>query len=238
MFLTFKDRASSSPFVERVWCAHTETGGSFYSMAEGSLELVITRLPGLCRVTLRGPVTRAAPVVCPSNGQWVAIRFRTGTYFPAWPTAMLMDHSDIDFPAIGDRRFWFNGASWELPTFENAESFVHKLAREGAIARDVTVAAAIDGDRHVLSRRSVQRHFLRVTGMTQALFQQIQRARYAAKLLHAGSPILDVVHGARYFDQAHLTRSLRRLIGPTPTTILRNQVQLSFAYGAEPVPHD
>jgi hypothetical protein len=236
MFLTFKDRPSSSPYIERVWCSHTHTGGVFYSMAEGSLELVVTQLAGSCRVTLRGPVTRAAPIVCPANGEWVAIRFRVGTHFAQRPTALLMDHNDIDFPTVRDKRFWFAGARWEIPTFENAEGFVQKLAREGAIAIDPTVPATIEGGRPVLSRRSVQRHFLRVTGMTHALFRQIQRARYAAKLLCGGTSILDVVHSAGYFDQAHLTRSLTRLVGPTPTAILRNEVQLSFSYEHEPAP--
>lgn len=238
MFLTFKDRPSSSPYIERVWCAHAPTGGVFYSMAEGTLELVVTRLKGLCRVTLRGPVTKAAPIVCPPNGEWLAIRLRMGTHFPQRPTALLMDHNDIDFPTIRNSRFWFAGTRWEIPTFENAEGFVHKLARDGAIAIDPTVSAAIEGDRPVLSRRSVQRHFLRVTGMTHALFLQIQRARYAAKLLAGGTSILDVVHGAGYFDQAHLSRSLTRLVGPTPAAILRNEVQLSFSYKQEPAPQE
>src|SRR5262249_9242935 len=108
----------------------------------------------------------------------------------------------------------------------------------GAIATDPIVSAAIEGDRQVLSQRTVQRRFLRITGMTHTLFRQIQRARYAAKLLTSGSSALDVVHNARYFDQAHFSRSLRRLVGPTPATILRKEVQLSFSYSAEPVPRE
>jgi hypothetical protein len=53
-FLTFEDRPSSSPFIERVWRCHSSSGGVFYSMAEGNFELVVTRLEGLTLVTLRG----------------------------------------------------------------------------------------------------------------------------------------------------------------------------------------
>lgn len=236
MFLSFADRPSSSPYVERVWRCHNTSGGVFYSMAEGNLELVVTRLEGLTLVTLRGPVTRATPVLCPANGRWFAIRFRMGTYFPGLPTAALMDHHDIHFPTTRDGKFWFEGRAWEIPSFGNAEVFVNRLARQGAIALEPTIPAAIEGDRPLLSRRSVQRRFLRITGMTHAQFRQIERARYAARLLRAGLPILDVVPGAGYFDQAHLTRSLKRLVGQTPATLLRNEAQLSFSYQAEPPP--
>jgi AraC-like DNA-binding protein len=46
--------------------------------------------------------------------------------------------------------------------------------------------------------------------------------------------ILDAVHEAGYFDQAHLTRSLKRLIGQTPGQIARGETQLSFLYKTAP----
>ena len=49
-------------------------------------------------------------------------------------------------------------------------------------------------------------------------------------LCRDGASILDTVHEAGYFDQAHLTRSLRVLIGVTPAGITRHDAQLSFLY--------
>jgi AraC-like DNA-binding protein len=69
--------------------------------------------------------------------------------------------------------------------------------------------------------------------MTQSRFRQIERARHAVQLLRSGSSILDVVHEAGYFDQAHLTRSLRQLIGQTPLKLQRDESQLSFLYKTE-----
>jgi AraC-like DNA-binding protein len=43
-----------------------------------------------------------------------------------------------------------------------------------------------------------------------------------------------VAQDAGYFDQAHLTRSLRRFIGQTPMQIVRNQEQLSLLYNTDP----
>jgi methylphosphotriester-DNA--protein-cysteine methyltransferase len=48
--------------------------------------------------------------------------------------------------------------------------------------------------------------------------------------LKQGVSILDTVHEAGYFDQAHLTRSLKYLIGQTPAKIARGDEQLSFLY--------
>jgi hypothetical protein len=48
--------------------------------------------------------------------------------------------------------------------------------------------------------------------------------------------ILDTVHQAGYFDQAHLTRSLAYRIGQTPAEIIRANRQLSFLYKTPPLP--
>jgi hypothetical protein len=230
MLLTFVDRPADSPLIERVWRSHSIASGVFHSMAEVNLELVVTRLEGLTRVTLRGPVTRASTVVCPPNGQWFAIRLSPGTYLPQLPTSRLLDHRSLDLPLCSKRRFWLGGSAWEIPNFENAETFVRHLARSGVIAYDRAVGAALSGDPQALTRRSVQRHFLHVAGMTQSRFRQIERARHAVQLLRSGSSILDVVHEAGYFDQAHLTRSLRHLVGQTPLKLQRHKTQLSFLY--------
>ena len=229
MLLRFEDRPSDSPFIERVWRAHSARGGLFHSIAEANLELVVSCIAGRTQVLFRGPVTQPSTVACPPDGQWFAIRFRLGTYLPRWPTVRLLDGANLEL-AAADRRFWMGGDAWETPSFETAETFVAHLARRGVIARDPAVGAALQGDVQALTRRSVQRHFLHATGMTHGRFRQIERARYATDLLRGGAPILDVVHDAGYFDQAHLSRSLTRLVGQTPLKLLRGEAQLSFLY--------
>jgi AraC-like DNA-binding protein len=107
---------------------------------------------------------------------------------------------------------------------------VARLAKRGLITVEPAVEATIEGASHLLGRRSVQRHFLRATGITYAQFRKIEQARRAMELLRNGTDILDVVHDAGYFDQSHLTRSLKHLIGQTPLKIVRNETQLSFSY--------
>lgn len=230
MLIEFDHRESGSPLVERIWRSRSRAGGAFLSMAESSIELVVSRLPGLLSVILRGPVSRGAFVECPPNGEWLGIRFRPGTYFPGIPTASLMDHHNVELPLLADGRILFSGAAWEIPRFDNADQFVVRLARAGIIARSFVADSVIEGDVRSLSQRSVQRNFRHVTGMTISKYQQIERARHATSLLVQGHSLLDVTYDAGYFDQAHLTRSVRDLIGMTPARLVRERPQLSFSY--------
>jgi AraC-like DNA-binding protein len=134
----------------------------------------------------------------------------------------------VTLPGASARSFWLNGSAWEYPDFENADVFVAWLVRNGVIARHSSVDAVLRGE------RSAQRHFLRATGITHAAFRTIERARIAANLLRDGVPVLDVIDRAGYFDQPHLTRSLKRLIGQSPEPIARGTRQLSFLYKTTP----
>jgi AraC-like DNA-binding protein len=230
VLLTFENRKSTSPFVDCVWRSRSRIGGSFLSMADGNIELVVTNLPGLSAVTLRGPVTRPSLVECPPDGEWLAIRLRLGSYLQPLSTTALIDHQSLQLPMLGTGRFWFAGLGWEVPTYDNAEDLVAKWARAGIIARSDAADSAVAGDVDWMSRRSVQRHFVRATGMTLGHFRQIERARHAAGLLMSGRSILDTTFEAGYFDQAHLTRSLKQLVGMTPSRLTREQPQLSFSY--------
>ena len=51
--------------------------------------------------------------------------------------------------------------------------------------------------------------------------RQMKRAQHAQALLQQGVSILDTVDEAGYFDQPHLTRSLKQFIGYTPAQIIR-----------------
>jgi AraC-like DNA-binding protein len=53
--------------------------------------------------------------------------------------------------------------------------------------------------------------------------RQIERAHRAAALLERGVPVVDVAHEAEYFDQSHMTRSLKRFLGMTPAQIARGE---------------
>src|SRR5258705_9700409 len=106
MLISFdNDRPSASPFIERVWTSHSERAGTFLSVACVLWEMVITRLEGRSVVTLRGPETRPGAVFCPANGEWLAIRFKAGTFMPQVPVHGLMDSPGVNLPRLSKRSF-------------------------------------------------------------------------------------------------------------------------------------
>ena len=192
--------------------------------------MVVTQLAGRTFLTVRGPETRATSADCPADGQWIGVHFKLGTFMPLLPTGMLRDRNDVTLPEASSRSFWLNGSAWEYPSFDNVETFVTRLVKDGLIATDPHVVAVLRGQPRRLSQRTEQRHFLRATGMTHATIRQIERARHATNLLRHGAPIAAVAHDAGYFDQAHLTRSLKHFVGQTPAEIIRGEEQLSLLY--------
>jgi hypothetical protein len=236
MVLAFVDRPSDSPFVDRIWRSRSDRGGPFLSVAQSHFEIAVTRHQGRTSITLRGPETTATEATCPSEGEWLGIRFRLGTFMPRLAPGTLKDRHDVTLPGATRRSFWLNGSAGEYPSFENADTFVERLARRGLIARDFAVDAMLQHRPLRLPLRSGQRHFVRATGITHRTVRQIERARYAATLLIDGVSILDTVHEAGYFDQPHLTRALNALVGATPAEISRRSHQLSFLYKTTPPP--
>jgi hypothetical protein len=231
--LRFEDRPSSSPYIERVWRSHSTADGQFHSLAEANIELVVMKVAGRTSVILRGPVTKPNAINCPPDGEWFAIRLRAGTHLPRVPTAGLMNGNNLVLGEDCSGQFHLDGARWEIPSFDNAEDLVLRLVREGVLARDGAVAAAVDGDPQALSQRSVQRRFVRTLGLSYSHYRQIERARRAVRMLRSGTPVADIVHGVGYFDQSHLIHALRRLSGLTPKEIVRPETQLSFLYNTK-----
>lgn len=235
MIFTFEERPSDSSFVERVWRTHSEHAGAFSSIAMSHWEMVVTRHRGKTTLTVRGPETKATPLHCSADGEWLGIRFKLGTVMPHLPASNLVDEA-ANLPNAASQSFWLHGSAWQFPDFDNADTFVDRLVDEGLLVYEPVVNAALQGQLKDLSVRTAQRRCLRTTGLTQSAVRQIERARYATTLLQQGISILNVVHEAGYFDQPHLTRSLKYLIGQTPAQIMdrsRSQ-QLSFLYKTAP----
>lgn len=232
MILFDNERLSDSPFVEKIWTSHSEGSGSLLSIAESRWEIVVTRLNGKATLTVRGPETRATLLEnYPSDGEWLGIRFKLGTSLSLLPARNLVDGAE-NLPDTSKKAFWLAGSAWQFPDYGNADTFVDWLVREGLLIHEPVVAAAIQGQLKDLSQRSVQCRFLHATGVTHSVARQIERARYATLLLLQGASILDTIVEAGYFDQPHMTRSLKYFIGQTPAQITRQDKgeQLSFLY--------
>ena len=126
----------------------------------------------------------------------------------------------MTLPPATNTSFWLNGSAWELPGPDNADVFVDRLVRAGLLVHDPVVAEPCTGDVDGLSTRSVERRVSRATGLTRGAIRQIRRAERAVELLSRGVPAVDVACRAGYADQPHLTRSLKRFVGQTPSQIV------------------
>lgn len=222
MTFIYRDRPSDSSLVETIWHAQSERVGSFISTASTHWEMVVTNYKGKIVFTVRGPETQVTPLDYQRIGaEWVGIRFKVGAFMPYLPPAALRNFRDVNLPEATSQSFWLQGSAWEVPSFENADTFVARLVRAGLLVQDPIVTAVLLGYPHELSPRALQYHFLRATGLTYKMIQQIERARQAKVLLEHSTSILDTVHRLGYYDQSHLTNSLNRFFGQTPAQVAR-----------------
>lgn len=225
MEFVLNSRPFDSPLVQTIWHTYTDTAGTFMSQAASCWEMVIWCYEGETQITIRGSETVASITNSPADTDFFGIRFKVGTYMPQLPARQLVN-GDIILPKAGKRTFWLHGTAWELPTFDNADVFVNRLIREGLLMRDPIVEAVIENRPLNISPRSLQYHFLQATGLTQSTFRQIQRAREAYDMLQRGESILNTIYESGYFDQAHMTRSLKRFMGHTPSQVALLNLQV------------
>jgi AraC-like DNA-binding protein len=211
-------RPSDSPLVEQIWHARSVRSGVFQSTAKVTLMMVVTVRDGKASFTVRGPETMATPLHCDPDGEWIGIELRVGAYMPRLPGNSLVDR-DVTLPGASTRSFWLDGSAWQFPDFENADTFVDRLVRQGLLVREPVVEAVLNGQMSDVSVRSVQRRFVHATGLSHRAIRQIERAQSAMALLQRGVSILDTVHEMGYSDQPHLTRALKRWLGQTPAEI-------------------
>lgn len=236
MDLICEERPSDSPLIESVWRSHSEYGGSFISMAESHLSLVVTKYRDRCFITLRGPATKAMPAYSPEDAEFVGIQLKPGVFVADFPASMVGEGHDLSLPEASGDSFWLKSSAWQYPDFENADTFVDHLLREGLLVVDPVVDSVLSAQPVDMSLRTIRRRFLRATGLTYGALFQIERARHATALLKGGMSILDATYEAGYFDQPHLTRSLKRYIGLTPAQVVDEQRSkpLSFLYKQTP----
>jgi AraC-like DNA-binding protein len=230
MSFVLESRVSASPYVQEIWRARSERAGAFISMAASHWELVVTRPEGATpTLTVRGPETVATPLAYPEGNEWCGIRFRLGTFMPNVPPSQLVDRA-FALPQATVTSFWLDRSAWELPGPDNADVFVDRLAGAGLLVHDPIASAVVQGGVEGLSTRAAERRVSRATGLTRGAIRQIRRAETAVELLSGGVPAWDAARQAGYADQPHLTRSLKRFVGQTPSQVAApgNELSLSF----------
>jgi AraC-like DNA-binding protein len=214
------ERPSDSPLVQSFAWGRAESEGVSVLYPDNTWFLLLTREQGHTRLAVGGPVSQSWYLPYTAGTEWLGIRFTMGTFLPHLLPGEFVNTA-ICLPEAARHAFWLNSSTWELPNLENAETFVNRLAREEMLVCDPLISSVLLHQPQELSAGTLRRRFARATGLTPGTARQIERARLAARLLKQGVSILDTVQAAGYFDQPHLTRSLRHFMRQTPAQIAR-----------------
>jgi hypothetical protein len=234
MIVIPEERLVESPYIDWVAHGYTVADGREMRPAEYTWHLIFTRQAGILRILVVGALEQARPLSYAGDAESLWIRFKVGTFMPHLPASATLNR-EIYLPEGSGDNFWLKDQLWEVPNFENADIFVERLVRAGALTYDPLVEATLRYEPDFLapmgeksekdkladtSERTIRYRFQHSTGLRQNYIRQIKRAERAVELLHQGHSILNTAHALGYSDQPHLTRSLKRLLGYTPREIL------------------
>ncbi len=214
----FEGRESDSPYIEAVWRGQAGPDYAPVCPASNRWHLLFLKQDGRVRVSIEGPLTQATPVSQPEGTEWFGVTFPRGIFLSSVSIRKLLN--ERAYLSLSARTsFELGGSSFQLPDYENVETFVERLVREDLLVSDPVVEAVLGGNMPEMSLRTVRRRFLQATGLTYKTLSQIERANQAVNLLTQGVSLLDTAYQAGYADQAHMTRSLKHYIGYTPAQI-------------------
>lgn len=219
MTFTAEGRLSDSTYVDSIWRGHADADHTLMCPADGRWNLCFTQLNGTMQATVEGAMSEAIPQTHLTGVDWLVIKFKLGVFLPNVPARTYLNRA-AHLPEATRRSFWLHSATWQTPNFDNADTCVAWLVRQGAVQLNPVVSDALRDQPPAIATRTLRHHFLRTTGLTQSHIRQIERARDAMTLLQHDVPILDVVDRLHYADQPHLTRSLKRFMGYTPTQVI------------------
>ena len=204
-----------SPVVESVTHTTFERDGSTLIQPDGCWDFVMMKTAAGTMVLRTGLTTTAVTHEFSTGDEILSIAFKPSSYMSEMPGEEMRDKGVI-LPGIGRDRFWLGTDVVEIPTFDTVDRFVDKLLRNGIVEDNAVVASVVSGHPMAMSERTMQRHFLKTTGLTYKAFTQIERARKAVSLLQQGRPAADVAFALGYADQPHMIRSLKAIMGQTP----------------------
>lgn len=212
-------RPSDSRLIQRVATRHYLGGEGDVTMPDGSRDIVVIKKPdGEVFTMLTGTITQPIALDFPPGSEVMNIMLTLGASFTESELAApKMRNQSLILAKAGRNKVWLGSKAMEMPTFENAEGFVDKLVDSGLLHTDAMVEKLVTGSSVAASERTLQRRFMHATGLTYKYFTQLERAWKAASLLQMGLPALDVAFALGYTDQPHMIKSLKSLLGKTPT---------------------
>jgi AraC-like DNA-binding protein len=243
----YEEARSAAPLARHVAAFWQMRGGSGLGpdathrvLPDGCMDVIfgLGRSP---RITVVGTMTRAIAIPLAPGMNTFGIRFRPGGALP-WlrvpadeltdtdadphdcalcPPSWLLD-SLITEPSLDARARcaseWLLGIARALGQNGSVYAAARMLTRE---AQSVSAAARELG----ISERTLQRSFQRDVGLTPAEYRRVARLRRLLRRLEtSGVSLADAAVEAGYYDQPHLDREFRRLVGCPPRQWLATRV--------------
>jgi len=225
MAFHYTDKSSRSSFVETIWQTVDMDDGVYMAPADGSWDLIFTYENGGIRVLFSGPTSRPTPTPYKAGNINVGIRFRPGAFMTQVSSRDMLDKIEI-LPVENNETFRLLGHIFAIPTFETADVLIEQMERANLLGEDEVVDRVLRGAETPLTNRSVQRHVRQSTGLPLGHHRRIQQAQQAVALLQKGYTPIKAAYEAGYADQAHMTRTLKKLTSYTPAEIAAASEQI------------
>ena len=215
----WEQRRSSVPAIRLLWRAYVDEPAWYVDDASEHWGISFIQRPdGTRAAELAGPRLTARPIEAVRGDAYWGVELAAHVVLPGVDKGLIQ--GDVLQLDVTDGGVLLGGREHRWPSWPELESFVEVLLAAGILVDDDEVRRALGGDDTGLSRRSWQRRFRAVTGLSRKQIAQLERARRAYLLLQQGVRPADVALAAGYADQAHLTRSLRLIRGETPAQIV------------------
>jgi hypothetical protein len=132
MSIVFEERLSDSPFIETITQGYTVSDGSTIRPSEIHWHMVFVKECSQVHTLMVGPLKTSGIASWKEGAEILWVKFKLGTFMPRLPTKHRLD-TEIALPKASSQSFWLHGGSWQLPDFENVETFVKRLVQQAAI---------------------------------------------------------------------------------------------------------
>ena len=216
MSFTYEAKPSASPYVDVVWHTEDQTDGVYVASADACWDMIFIRnKAGEAKVLLCAPCFKTTLVPYSAGNKNFGIQFKPGVSFTGISVTDVLNVTQ-PLPMPAEDRFVLQGYTWKLPTYENVDDFLARMAELGLLSIDPVIMDVLENNPVNMSVRSIQRHFATTVGMSPRRVKQILSARKAVDLLLQGKPLTDVSYELGYADLPHMIRMLKRFTGFTP----------------------
>ena len=231
----------TAPAIEMVWMGDSDVGRGIGHRSDPVLgaDLVFTLVDGRCTARLQGPVTRRQTYPHVPGAEYVGLRFCPGSSESTLGARLHdLQNSSIETRSFGQMDLHrVSDQLLSLNTLaERGEAVAHLLTPDPAARRapNALVTQALrrfaSGNARVanvadelgVSERGLQRCFAQPLGIAPKHAARLVRVSRLLKHLDAqpNSDLAVTAVDAGFFDQAHMTNEIRRVLATTPAALV------------------